>query len=310
MILTVTPNPAVDMTYHVDSFDPGESLRVDSPAVRAGGKGLNVARVARQTGSAVHAVTTTGGETGRELAADLTASGIPHTLIPIAAATRRSIAIVDAAHGHTTIMNERGRPVSSDEWRCLIDTARELMADPGSPVDCVVGSGSLPPGTPDTFYADLVLHAHEHSVPAVIDAVGPALLLAAQAGADVVKPNLAELRDTTGETDPGAGARRLIESGARLVLVSLGEDGMLAVDARNPGRVHSARLPHALEGNPTGAGDAGVAAVAQCIADGVRDPSVILRRATAYSAAAVLMPVAGEVAGNYSELELLLVVTD
>jgi fructose-1-phosphate kinase PfkB-like protein len=93
------------------------------------------------------------------------------------------------------------------------------------------------------------------------------------------------------------------------VLVSLGEDGMIAVDARDPNQVYHARLPRALDGNPTGAGDAGVAAVAQCVADGVSDPLVILRRATAYSAAAVLMPVAGEIADNYRELELLLQVT-
>jgi len=305
MILTVTPNPALDMTYHVDSFDIGESLRVDAAKVRAGGKGINVARVARQTGSDVLALTTAGADTGRELADDLVASDLPHTLVPVEPATRRSIAIVDAAHGSTTIMNERGLPISPDEWRALNTAARERMRD----ARCAVGSGSLPPGMPNTFYADLVRDAHALSIPAVIDAVGQALMLAVQAGADVVKPNRAELRETTGESDPVHGARRLIQAGARLVLVSLGEDGMLAVSATAPTEVHIARLPRALEGNPTGAGDAAVAAVAQCMASGVTDSSALLRRATAYSAAAVLMPIAGEIADNYSELELLLQTT-
>lgn len=309
MILTVTPNPAVDMTYHLDSFDRGESIRVDAAAVRAGGKGLNVARVVRQTGSGVLAVTTTGGPTGREFSDDLAASGVPHRLVPVIPPTRRSIAIVDAARGETTIMNERGQALSHDERQRLSAAVRDAMASREGTVTCVVGAGSLPPDMPDTFYADLVLDAHDRSIPAVIDAVGPALLLAVKAGADVVKPNRSELQHTTGETDPVAGARRLIDNGARLVLVSLGEDGMLAVDAHDPNQVFRARLPRALDGNPTGAGDAGVAAVAQCIGDGVRDPSVILRRATAYSAAAVLVPVAGAIADNYRELELLLQVT-
>jgi len=309
MIITVTPNPAVDMTYRLGSFDRGESIRVEAASVRAGGKGLNVARVARQTGSEVLAVTTSGGATGRELSDDLAASSVPHRLVPVAPPTRRSIAIVDAARGETTIMNERGQALSHDERQRLSAAILDAMADQERTAGCVVGAGSLPPEMPDTFYADLVRDAHARSFSAVIDAVGPALLLAVEAGADVVKPNRSELQHTTGERDPVAGARRLIENGARLVLVSLGEDGMIAVDARDPNHVYHARLARALEGNPTGAGDAGVAAVAQCIADGVSDPSVILRRATAYSAAAVLMPVAGEIADNYRELELLLQVT-
>lgn len=309
MILTVTPNPAVDMTYQLGSFDRGESIRVDAAAVRAGGKGLNVARVARQTGSEVVVVTTAGGATGRELADDLAASGLLHRVVPVAPATRRSVAIVDASRGETTIMNERGHALSSNERQRLAAAILDAMASQEPAIRCVVGAGSLPPDTPDTFYADLVRDAHDRSIPAIIDAVGPALLLAAKAGADVVKPNRSELQHTTGETDPQAGARRLIDHGARLVLVSLGEDGMLAVDARDPDHVYRARLPRALDGNPTGAGDAGVAAVAQCIAEGRRDPSTVLRRATAYSAAAVLMPVAGEIAVNYRELELLLQVT-
>ncbi|HEY5225127.1 MAG TPA: 1-phosphofructokinase family hexose kinase [Microbacteriaceae bacterium] len=317
MILTVTPNPAIDMTYHVDSFDRGQTLRVDTGISRAGGKGLNVARVARHVGGDAFALTTVGGETGREFEADVIASALPYRLVPVAAATRRSIAIVDAADGSTTIMNERGSALTGPEWRSLLSAAGEQLAAAARPGHaqgaqssnrgCLVGSGSLPPGVPEAFYADLVATAAENGVPTVIDAVGPALLNAARAGADVVKPNRAELLETTGRADPATGARVLLDAGAGLVLVSLGEDGMLIVGKANAAHPLHARLPRALDGNPTGAGDAAVAAVAVSLAEGIRDPEAILRRATAWSAAAVLMPVAGTIADNYRELERLLI---
>ncbi|WP_308467654.1 1-phosphofructokinase family hexose kinase [Rathayibacter soli] len=340
MILTVTPNPAIDMTYYVESFERGESLRVDTGIARAGGKGLNVARVARQVGGDTLALTTAGGETGHELEADLIASALPYRLVPVAAATRRSVAVVEAAHRSTTIMNERGAALTGAEWRALLAAATEQLGAPnrsgagqigagqidagqtaagptgagqagagatGAVPGCVVGSGSLPPGVPDAFYADLVTAAAARGLPVVIDAVGPALLKAARAGADVVKPNRAELLETTGESDPAVGARILLDAGARLVLVSLGEDGMLIIDAHDVAHPLHARLPRALDGNPTGAGDAAVAAVAISLAEGALDPVTILRRATAWSAAAVLMPVAGAIAENYRELERLLI---
>ncbi|MFP3380410.1 PfkB family carbohydrate kinase, partial [Bacillus sp. SIMBA_069] len=108
----------------------------------------------------------------------------------------------------------------------------------------------------------------------LIDAVGPALLLAVEAGADVVKPNRRELAETTGEDDPVEGARRLLDRGARLVLVSLGADGLLAVP-RTGAPLH-ARLPEPLTGNATGAGDAAVAAVATLLAAGNDDPGALL----------------------------------
>jgi 1-phosphofructokinase family hexose kinase len=304
VIVTVTPNPAIDLTYRVDAFTPGASLRVDTARLRAGGKGLNVARVLHRTGSDVVAVTTTGGDTGREFQAELAASGIRSTLVPVAGATRRSVAVVDDAAGETTIMNERGAALSPAEWRSLAASA----AAAAQGAACVTGSGSLAPGTPQTFYADLVRAAHDAGAVAIIDAVGEALIAAADAGADLLKPNRSELLETTGESDPIAGARELIGRGARLVLVSLGADGMLAVCDRAP--VWHARMPRPLEGNPTGAGDAAVAAAAATFASGERDARAVLARATAWSAAAVLTPVAGELADNYPELEQLVILTE
>jgi hexose kinase, 1-phosphofructokinase family len=303
MIVTVTPNPAVDLTYHVDAFLPGETLRVDGAASRAGGKGVNVARVARQMGERVVVLATAGGATGSEFADDLTASGLDHRLTAVAGPTRRTVAIVDRASGATTIMNERGATLAAAECDAFASTVRDALAQ----ARCLVVSGSLPPGAPDTFCAELVRHAHRAGVPTVIDAVGPALVAAARAGADVIKPNRAELFETTGITDPVAGARTLLEHGAGVALVSLGGEGMLAVTRA---RALHARLPQPLHGNPTGAGDAAVAAAAVGLSRGDDDLRSLLVRATAWSAAAVLRPVAGEIADDVTELERLIDVVD
>ncbi|MBO1266407.1 1-phosphofructokinase family hexose kinase [Arthrobacter cavernae] len=309
-IVTVTPNPAVDLTYHVPGITPGASHRVPAPMSRAGGKGLNVARVAHQLGHPVLAIATTGGAAGQTLAAELWTSGVPHTLVAVAAETRRSIALVDTAGGETSIFNEEGQPLRPAEWQALADAVVEALNGNGAPpAGVLVGSGSLPPGAPEDFYPSLVRLAHDAGIPAIVDTSGSGIIAAATAGADILKPNHHELFEATGERSLEAAAWFLIGLGARTVLVSAGAEGMLAFDHAAPGGYWSARLPEPLSGNPTGAGDAGVAAAAAALAEGITDTREILRRATAWSAAAVLMPAAGEISPRYRELEEQLIVT-
>ena len=297
-VLTVTPNPALDMTYTVAGIRQGSSHRVNAPAVRAGGKGVNVSRVLHGQGHGTVALAHVGGAAGEQYRAELAASGVPAVLVPASTPTRRSLAFHDPASGATTLFNEVGSPRSAAEWDALqagIDAAL-----PGA--GCVVGSGSLPPGAPEDFYALLVGQCRRAGVPCIIDASGRALLRAAEAGADALKPNASELREATGEPDPVRGARILLARGARRVFVSCGEDGMLAVTADGPDSHLRAALPEPLAGNPTGAGDAAVAALAASFAAGVRDVPELLRRATAWSAAAVLMPLAGDIHPDHERL--------
>ena len=304
-MLTVTANPAVDVTYTVQGIRPGGSHRVAAPSYRAGGKGINVSRVAHQLDFPTLAVATCGGVAGSQFREELAASGVPHRLVPVAAQTRHSIALMDTVEGQATIFNEAGQPLTAAEWRELAAAVVEGLDDAG----VLVGSGSLPPGAPADFYPALVALARNAGVPAIVDTSGPGLLAAARAGADLLKPNTEELLEATGESDPVAAARRLLDLGAGMVLLSAGAAGMLAFDARSPGTYWSARLPEPLSGNPTGAGDAAVAAAAVALAGGVTDVEEILRRATAWSAAAVLMPAAGEISPRYEELAGELIVT-
>lgn len=296
MIVTVTPNPALDLTWHAAEVVPGGSHRVDTAIARAGGKGLNVARVAHAQGAEVLAVTTAGGGVGAEFSAELAASGVPHRLVPVAAPTRRSAAIVDESIGDTMIFNERGTNPDPTEWAALVGEVRTAV----TAARVLVVSGSLPPGADPALVPGFVEIAAERGIPCLVDVSGPALLTAAEAGAALLKPNRAELAEATGLADPFAGAGALLERGAGAVLCSLGADGLVlfSPDAR-PLR---ARLSAPLAGNPTGAGDAAVAACAVLFDRGERDPEALLRAAASWSAAAVLVPGAGEISPRYAEL--------
>jgi len=278
VILTVTGNPALDVSYRVEDLRPGRTHRVRTVHERAGGKGLNVSRVLHERGVPTLALGPVGGILGDSLRADLAEAGVPHDLLPVAAPTRMTIAVVDDG-GDATLFTEPGGPLSPVDWERLVALVQRHLAH----ADVLVCSGSLPPGAPVDGYADLVRRAAGAGVPTVVDTSGAALLAAAAAGADVVKPNLDEFREAVGSDDPAA----LADLGATAVVVSLGVDG---VRAHTPGGSFTARPPSRVAGNPTGAGDAAVAALAHTVGADWPDR---LRTAVAWSAAAVAAPLAG-----------------
>ncbi|MFF7990651.1 1-phosphofructokinase family hexose kinase [Kitasatospora xanthocidica] len=286
MILTVTLNAALDVTYRVDRLRPRESNRVQAKAERAGGKGVNVARVLHALGRDTVVTGFAGGTAGAALRSDLAAAGVPERLLPITGETRRTVAVVDASAGDTTILLEPGPPVPTGDWDRLLDHLDGLLPR----VSAAVFSGSLPPGVPEDAYGRLVRLAHEHRVPAVVDADGAALRAALPAGPDLVKPNAAELAAATGLTDPLAAAGALLDGGAGAVVASLGPGGLIALTGQGGWR---AGPPERLTGNPTGAGDAAVAALTLGLVDATPWPER-LAEAVALSAAAVRAPLAGD----------------
>ncbi|GJF34610.1 sugar kinase [Kitasatospora sp. NE20-6] len=302
-VLTVTLNPALDVTHHVARLHPGREHRPDRVHARAGGKGVNVARVLHLLGVPVIALAPVGGSTAHGWHADLAAAGVPAEVVPIAGETRRTVAVVED-DGRTTGLWEPGPRLTADEWHAVTDRLGHLARR----ASVVVLSGSLPGGLPTDAYAELVHRCHEAGAPVVLDTSGPALRAGIAARPDLVKPNATELADyrrpeRPGTADgpeaataatPGAVARDaalLLDAGAAAVAASRGADGMtLLAD----GRAWHAAPPAVVRGNPTGAGDAAVAALACGLALGTPWPER-LRQAVALSAAAVASPLAGDV---------------
>ncbi|MFI6151251.1 1-phosphofructokinase family hexose kinase [Kitasatospora sp. NPDC051170] len=287
MILTVTLNAALDVTYEVDRLLPGASHRVERVHERAGGKGINVARVLAALGRPAAVTGLAGGATGSLLRQELHAAGLRDDLVAVAGDSRRTVTVVSRADGEATVFNQPGPRSQPSEWAAFRAHYARLVEE----AEVVVLAGSLPPGLPQDAYAQLVTAAARAGATTVVDASGAALLAALAAGPDVVKPNAAELAEATGRPGIEDGVDTLRLLGARAVVLSRGPDGLHAVTPE--GRWRSAP-PRRLAGNPTGAGDACVAALAAGLADGAGWPE-LLREATALSAAAVLRPVAGEV---------------
>jgi tagatose 6-phosphate kinase len=284
VIVTLTPNPALDLSHQVDALVPGTTHRVRTVHERAGGKGLNVSRVLHQLGCATLALAPVGGLVGEAFRAELAGSGVPHGLLPVRGGTRRTVAVVPADGAEPTLLNEPGVPLSDGEWAALLALLEVTLRQ----ARVLVCSGS--PAGPAERMADVVRSARAAKVPVIVDTTGEALLAAARAGADLLKPNAAELREATGIAEPVAAAGKLIAAGAGAVVVSRGPEGLLAV---LPDRVVAVAPPRRVAGNPTGAGDAVVAALARGLAE-EQGWEAMLQTAARWSAAAVAAPVAGE----------------
>ncbi|WP_026414346.1 1-phosphofructokinase family hexose kinase [Actinomadura oligospora] len=313
MILAVTLNAALDVTYEIGELERGGSHRVQTVRERAGGKGINVARVAHALGCEVTATGLAGGAVGELIRDDLHRSEVNHDLVSVSGTSRRTLTVVETGSGEATVLNEAGPHVRPEEWQAFLRHFDALAAS----ASIVVLSGSLPPGVPSDAYAELVRRTPGQ---VVLDADGTALAEGVRGRPDVVKPNADELARATagtgGERHPAERAREhrgggvgraeelwgdevrgvvgraqeLRAAGGGAVLVSLGAGGMVAVTSEG---VWRAVPPGAVVGNPTGAGDAAVAATARALMLG-RPWDELLRDAVALSAAAVAAPVAGD----------------
>ncbi|TLK53545.1 1-phosphofructokinase family hexose kinase [Glutamicibacter sp. V16R2B1] len=294
MILTLTPNPAIDESYQVPGITLDTSHRVPMPLWRAGGKGINVARVLEQLGYRALALFPSGGTSGEALCSELRAAHLAHHAVPVSGQTRRSMAFHDPQANTTTLFNQSGEPLRQEDIQALENEFIRLLPT----CRAVTINGSWPPHTPADLLPRLITAARRAGVWVLADASGEALLQAARAGA-VLKPNEHELREATGCSSLSQGARQLLELGAPAVFASAGADGLYHFAPSQP--VTHALLPQALSGNPTGAGDSAVAALAASALQGLEiEPT--LRRAVAWSAATVLMPTAGAVHPSYQQL--------
>ena len=263
-LITVAPNPAIDRLYELDRLVRDTVNRPVRETWVAGGKGLNVARVARALGAEVTAVALLAGHAGRWMAEALAGEGIPTRIAWTSGETRTCLAIHDAADGTLTEINEAGPRVSPTEWTGLEDAVRAELAAGGAGVLSI--SGSLPPGAPDDGIARIARLALDAGVPVALDGSGPALLEALATSPWLVKLNAAEAAATLGRPmatdDAGANllARALADAGAGTVVLTRGAAGAVAIAAGGRGLVVS---PPAVRGPfPVGSGDAFLAGLA------------------------------------------------
>jgi len=255
MIYTLTLNPALDRELTVPAIEYDAVLRATQSQIDFGGKGFNVSRQLKNLGVTSTAVGFLGGRTGEMLQDGLRAQGIETDFIWLNdGETRTNISIVTPGGEHYIKVNEKGPLVSKQQQAEMISKVKWL-AKPG---DWWVLSGSLPPGLPDSFLAQLIALLNNGGAQVLLDTTGAPLHLGCQAGPFLVKPNAHEAQELTGLTvgsfaEAQRAAAEICRIGAQNVLLSLGRSGALL---QTQSQTWLARCPSIEEKNPIGAGDA------------------------------------------------------
>jgi 6-phosphofructokinase 2 len=288
-VLTLTVNPAIDASCSVQNVFPEHKLRCGTVLHEPGGGGVNVSRAIRRFGGESTVLYLAGGPSGEMLGLLLDREGLKHLAIPIEEWTREDFTVLENATGQQYRFVVPGPNVRPEEWNTCLERISSVNPMP----DFVVASGSLPPGVPTDFYAQLAKRVRERGSRAIIDTSGAALAELFRGG-DVylAKPSMRELREFVGrelldEDEQNDAAIAIVKRGqAQIVVVSLGAAGALLATADGCTRIRSPSVPVK---SKVGAGDSMVAGIVLSLA---RDMSIrdSTRFGVACGAAAVMRP--------------------
>jgi len=257
MILTVTLNPTVDKSYYIDKLIPGEVIRVNRKTETAGGKGINVAKIAKLLGDNVVATGFLGGRSGEYINSFLIKAGIVSNFVTLSDETRTCVNVNDNEFNHQTVLLEAGSSVNAEKQEEFILHYKNLL-------DCckaVVIGGSLPPGIDNNFYPQLIDIAKKAGKIVVLDTSGETLRAGIEACPSIIKPNRDELkaylgRDIETIEETLAAAKEIQAKGTGTVIVSLGKDGAVFVMKEG---AYRGTTPNVKIVNTVGCGDSLVA---------------------------------------------------
>ena len=253
MILCVNLNAAVDKTIVVDSFQLGEIHRPQAVKSLAGGKGCNVARGLKQLGAQAVVTGWVGGTTGQFIENGLQQEGIATDFVYTDFESRTCTSILDSSNQQMTEIYENGDPVPAHKVDAMLAHFENIVRG----YTAVTLSGSVPPGVPLNFYAQLINIAQQAKVPAFLDSSNTALLLGVAAKPFLIKPNASEVailaeREMNSLVDYAAAAADISCRYATIVVLSLGKDGAIAAQGQTV--VHAQNPPVAAK-SAVGSGD-------------------------------------------------------
>ena len=253
MILTVTLNTSIDKLYLIESVRPETVMRVKEVHNTAGGKGLNVSRVAAKLQEPVTAMGFTGGFNGQYLESLISQPLVRCAFTHVHGETRSCINCWDLSDGRSTEYLEPGEPVTQDEISQFLGDFKGRLRE----ADVVTISGSVPQGVPDDFYCELIRLCKAACVPVLVDTSGSRLIAAVKEKPVFIKPNEDEIAQLTGHAVSGReeAVRALTELhrfGIPYVVLSMGEEGALL--ACEQGVFHG-KPPKITPRNTVGCGD-------------------------------------------------------
>jgi 1-phosphofructokinase len=266
MILSFTPNPAVDKTLQIAALGVGDVNRALDSHLDPGGKGINVSRVVHRLGGTTLALGVLGGHIGRLLQRALRDEDVPFEFVWIQEETRLNVILHDQSTNEGTRVWDRG-PIADESCIERLEDVIDRRLDDAT---VFVTTGSLLRGMPADFHARCLDRARAKGVKTVLDADGKWLAQAIEAGPDLIKPNAAEAATLLGralptEADVVGAALELCERGAGAVVISRGGEGSILATR---GRVFRALPPRIDLRSTVGSGDSMVAGLAMALADG------------------------------------------
>lgn len=273
-MLIVNPNFTIDRTIPLDVMVPGSVHRTGPATVTLGGKGVNVARVARALGRRGILVGFVPSTSAADLGMLAAGEGAELAGVPVTGVVRASSIFLERS-GRATVFNEPGPTVEESDWTRLLAELQRRAAGQ----ETVVCAGSLPPGSPPDGYARVVGTARNAGLRSVVDATGDVLAEALRAHPDVVSPNLAEAETLVfGPAIEGVepagnrvieraieAARGLVARGARHAIVSAGSHGAAYSDDT---AAAFCPAPEVSVVSPIGAGDSLVGGLVHALEEG------------------------------------------
>lgn len=286
--MTLTMNPALDVSTETDHVAPGEKLRCGPTVLDPGGGGVNVSRVIHRLGGDTTAVYVAGGLTGDLFAKLLGDEGVPSHRIAIDGETRESFTVTEESTGKQYRFVLAGPELTLAN----VDTVNEALDSLLQSGDWLVASGSLPPGVREDFYGQLASRYSAQGVKVVVDTAPPWLAPAIAGGVFVVKPSRHELEQFLGRDLPDLdsqveGAREMIaHTGVEWVALSLGKEGAVLVSTTHAWHATATGVTPV---STVGAGDSFLAGLVHALTTGVA-PEDALAYAVAAGSATAMSP--------------------
>lgn len=285
MILTICLSPCIDVNMEVESLSVGKLNKILNKRIYYTGKAINAARGLHRLGAMVQATGFMYEGNGRLFEQELHYEGVPYKFVWCPGRVRENYKFVDHKSMLTEV-DDISPEVSEDKKRELIELVRRLSEN----CEAVVLSGGLAKDMSPSYYAD-ILSAASAGAKKIVDTAGDRLFEALKCGPDLVKPNLSELESSlkitiTNKHDALEGCRKLLDRGAKYVLLSLGKEGAILTDGSK--NLYCKSINVAMN-STVGAGDAMVAAATFALTKG-GSMEEILRCGVAGGTAAVTSP--------------------
>ena len=272
MILTITANPSVDMSYQLDKFNIDGVTRTDRVIKHAGGKGIHVGYVLHDLGANPIHSGFVGGKLGEFIEEGLREKGQEARFIKIKEPTRNCIAILH--EGCQTEILEAGPTISQAEKDRFINKLDEISGG----CSVISMSGSLPKGLDSSFYKEIIAYGKKNGIFVAVDTSGKTLkdVVNAEIKPDLIKPNETEVADLLGEEITKDNIKDALKKAPlkdiEYVIVSLGKDGAVV---KVKDRVFKASVPEVKAINPVGSGDSSLAGAIFAIDQGKGPEDVI-----------------------------------